>query len=177
MAEIIRITSEALQATVRRLLPSQQGFGDDLLASSVITPIIDLTPTAEGSSVPDYQAQAISFGNVTEFNVTNTTTALANSAGFWRFRGTFVEYTRDSGATTASFTISNGLSQKTIYRANQPALINNVYALNYDFTVFLRSGDSVSCTSGTIDTIVNGIYYQVADVNGDVNLPTGFTPQ
>ena len=42
MAEIIRITSEALQATIRRLLPSQTGFGDDLQATNLITPIIDL---------------------------------------------------------------------------------------------------------------------------------------
>ena len=49
MAQLISITSEALQATVRRLLPSQQGFGEDLQATTVVTPIIDLTPSAEGS--------------------------------------------------------------------------------------------------------------------------------
>ena len=50
--EITPITSEALQAVIRRLLPSQRGFGDDLQATNLITPIIDLTPTAEGSSIP-----------------------------------------------------------------------------------------------------------------------------
>ena len=51
MAQLISITSEALQATIRRLLPSQQGFGEDLQASNVITPVIDVTPTAEGLSL------------------------------------------------------------------------------------------------------------------------------
>ena len=45
MAQLINLTSEALQATIRRLLPSQQGFGEDLQATNVVTPIIDLTPT------------------------------------------------------------------------------------------------------------------------------------
>ena len=47
--EIITVNSEALEATVRDLLPSQNGFGSELQASNIITPIIDLTPTAEGS--------------------------------------------------------------------------------------------------------------------------------
>ena len=44
--EIITVNSEALQTTIRDLLPSQNGFGSELQASNVITPIIDLTATA-----------------------------------------------------------------------------------------------------------------------------------
>ena len=47
--EIITVNSEALQATVRNLLPSQNGFGSELQASNIITPVIDLTPSAEGT--------------------------------------------------------------------------------------------------------------------------------
>ena len=61
MAQITQITSEALQATIRRLLPSQQGFGEDLQASNVITPIIDLTPTAEGSSLSENLSTALAW--------------------------------------------------------------------------------------------------------------------
>ena len=49
--EIITVNSEALQEQIRDLLPSQNGFGSELQASNVITPIIDLTATAEGSSL------------------------------------------------------------------------------------------------------------------------------
>jgi hypothetical protein len=63
LPEITSVTSEALQATIRRLLPSQQGFGDDLQATNLITPIIDLTPTAEGSVLPTYLQTAIAFGS------------------------------------------------------------------------------------------------------------------
>ena len=87
MAQIIRITSEALQATIRRLLPSQQGFGEDLQASNVIQPIIDLTPTAEGSSVPSYLQRAAAYGSQTAFSVSNTTSSLVTGGGFYRIMG------------------------------------------------------------------------------------------
>jgi len=48
--EIITVNSEELQTQIRDLLPSQNGFGSELQASNVITPIIDLTAAAEGSS-------------------------------------------------------------------------------------------------------------------------------
>ena len=44
--EIITVNSEALQTQIRDLLPSQNGFGSELQASNVITPIIDLTAAA-----------------------------------------------------------------------------------------------------------------------------------
>lgn len=52
MAQVKPVTSEALQATVRRLLPSQNGFTEDLQASNVIIPTLNLTPSAEGSELP-----------------------------------------------------------------------------------------------------------------------------
>ena len=50
--EIITVNSEALQTQIRDLLPSQAGFGSELQATNVITPIIDLTSAAEGSGLP-----------------------------------------------------------------------------------------------------------------------------
>ena len=84
MAQIIRITSEALQATIRRLLPSQQGFGEDLQASNVIQPIIDLTPSAEGSETRQDLQSALAFGSVTLFQVFNGSSTVINTPGFFR---------------------------------------------------------------------------------------------
>ena len=56
--EIITVNSEQLQTTIRNLLPSQAGFGSELQASNVITPIIDLTASAEGSSTPEFLQRA-----------------------------------------------------------------------------------------------------------------------
>ena len=87
MSQIINITSEALQATIRRLLPSQQGFGEDLQASNVIMPVIDLTPTAEGSSVPANLQNASAYGSNTTFFANNSTNTLVTGGGFYRVIG------------------------------------------------------------------------------------------
>ena len=72
--EIITVNSEALETQIRDLLPSQNGFGSELQASNVITPIIDLTAAAEGSGLPTDLARAIAFGSQTAFDVSNTST-------------------------------------------------------------------------------------------------------
>lgn len=175
MAQLINITSEALQATIRRLLPSQQGFGEDLQASNVITPVIDLTPTAEGSSLPQYLQTALNFGGATEFEVANTTTALISTPGFYRVIGTISN--RNGGSdNNARFTISDGLSTKTIYGLKALNDSNTQpMAVSYDFTVFLDTGETLSATSGTNVGVLTGSVRQVADRYGTVVNPTGFT--
>ena len=70
--EVITVNSEALEAQIRDLLPSQRGFGSELQASNVILPIIDLTPTAEGSILRTDLQTALSFGSLTAFDANNT---------------------------------------------------------------------------------------------------------
>ncbi len=80
--EIITVNSEALQTQIRDLLPSQNGFGSELQASNVITPIIDLTAAAEGSGLPVDMQTALAFGSQTVFEAQNSTDVIANSPGF-----------------------------------------------------------------------------------------------
>jgi len=87
MAQIRQVVSESLQATIRDLLPSQQGFTEDLQASNVITPIIDLTPSAEGSTLQTDLQQALNFGGATAHSIANTTSTIINSPGFYRVTG------------------------------------------------------------------------------------------
>ena len=86
--EIITVNSEELQTQIRDLLPSQNGFGSELQASNVITPIIDLTRSAEGSGLPTVLQNALSFGSNTNFIAQNATVNLATSPGFYRVVGT-----------------------------------------------------------------------------------------
>ena len=172
--EIITINSEQLEATVRDLLPSQAGFGSELQASTVITPIIDLTATAEGTTTPESLQQAISFGSVTADNIINTTKALAASPGFWRFRGN-VSMTTSAAATAATIKITDGSTSKNILTSFGSAGAGNFQVQNYDFIVFLRAGDSVNGTSPNTSIQICNIYYQVAEVNGTLVNPVGFT--
>jgi hypothetical protein len=59
MAQQVKtITSEALEAAYRNLTPSQDGFTEDLMASNVVIPVLDLTASAEGATTPESLQQA-----------------------------------------------------------------------------------------------------------------------
>jgi hypothetical protein len=178
MAQLISITSEALQASIRRLLPSQQGFGEDLQASNVITPIIDLTPTAEGSALPDYLQTALAFDDLTAFNAQNGTATVANTPGFWRvFAGIGVRGNAPAD-NIGSFTISDGLSTKTIWGLAidnaDPAYAGSSQV---DFVVCLSAGETLSAVSNGPEAEILGSARQIATINGVLVDPSGFTPQ
>lgn len=175
MAQIIRITSEALQATIRRLLPSQQGFGEDLQASNVIQPIIDLTPTAEGTALPREYQEAFSHGGLTFFEAgSGSTTTIANTPGFYRIIGTATVIGPSSGSEAARLELSDGLSQKKMWVLAGLASTNTMVASNFDQIVFLDTGDSLLATT-TTNGAVNGGVRQVADRYGVLSNPPGFT--
>lgn len=170
MAEIVPVVSETLEAQVRDLLPSQRGFGEDLQASNVITPIIDLTAAAEGSGTPEMLQTAIAFGSQTGFSITNSAgTVIINTAGFYRLFGCS---SHDSTGGRTQFIMSDGLGNKTIWRADA-----NDALVQFDFIVFLRSGDSISGAANSSTCELTGSFRQIADVNGTLTNPVGFTPQ
>lgn len=178
MPQIRQVVSEALQSTVRRLLPSQQGFTEDLMATNVITPIIDLTPTAEGSQLPSYLQTASSFDDVTAFSAIGGSDVVANTAGFWRIQYAVSFTSASATAAKCSFTMSDGLSTKSLLvfewdaSTAEPAGSNNG-----EFYVFLTSGDSISAVSTTSLGKLYGHAIQVADVNGVLSTPAGFSQQ
>ena len=175
MAQITSITSESLQTKIRELLPSQQGFGEDLQASNVILPTIDLTATAEGTSTPISMQQAIAFGSITAFQAQGATDVIANTPGFYRIFGTVV-ISDSATAEAAEIQMSDGLTTKNVIRFRKDGTgMNGVQ--NYDFIVFLCVGDSISAISASADTFLSGCSRQVADVNGNLVNPSGFTLQ
>jgi hypothetical protein len=174
LPEITPITSEALQATVRRLLPSQRGFGDDLQATNLIQPIIDLTPTAEGSALPTDLARALSHGSNTFFDVSNTNTTLINTPGFWRIMFDIVVKT-DSTNNEAKIQLSDG---STTFNIVDFTMIASGTALrmnqHYDFIAYLDAGDSLIANSNATGAVITGSYRQVADKQGNIVNPVGF---
>lgn len=180
MAQVTSITSETLQAKIRELLPSQQGFGEDLQASNVILPVIDLTATAEGAGVPSYLQTALAFGSQTAFSqVGSGTTVIANSPGFYRI---FASANMDTANTnhTVALEMSDGLSTKTIWEmGNLPNTSTGTsFSVNIDVNVFLASGESVSavCNAASYTALVGSVR-QIATVNGTLVNPSGFSPQ
>lgn len=177
MAQLINITSEALQATVRRLLPSQQGFGEDLQATNVVTPIIDLTPTAEGSSVPSYLQTALAFGSQTRFVFNNNSGSIVSSPGFYRIFCNMVVGNNAGTVDNVQLQLTDGLSTKIIYEMIGGTGPSGYSSINLDFTVFLGPGESLTGSTNATSTFLAGSSRQVADTNGVLVNPSGFTPQ
>jgi len=172
------VTSEALQAKLRQLLPSQQGFGTDISASDTIIPIIDLTESAEGSSVAENLQTAIAFGNQTAFNVANTTSTLINTAGFYRVFGTAIRFYDGATAYDLSISLTDGLASKEILNFDTFATGTAGYTqAMFDFVVYLNSGESLTATSSNVVVYLTGSTRQIATVTGELVQPTGFTPQ
>lgn len=178
MAQITRVTSEALQATIRRLLPSQQGFGEDLEASNVITPIIDLTATAEGSALPTYLQTALNFGGATAFDANNSTATLANVAGFWRVTAGIVCKRDGSVDVSGQFFINDASSTKKLWSLElRSSSAEGYISENVDYTFYLRSGDTLFAKSSNANVRMVGSVRQVADINGNLVNPTGYTSE
>ena len=177
-SEIKNITSESLEAAYRALTPSQSGFTEDLMASNTIIPVLDLTANAEGTNVPQYQAQALAFGSQTAFEAQNATVVGANTAGFWRVTGSVGMGTSNGVTTKATISMTDGLSTKNVWVLGLGGAGGAQNAsVPFDLVLFLRSGDSFSVATDQGGGIIAGSYRQVADVNGVVVNPSGFTPQ
>jgi len=173
--EIITVNSEELQTQIRDLLPSQSGFGSELQATNVITPIIDLTAAAEGSGLPVSLQQAVAFGSQTAFKVFGTTTVLANSPGFYRIFGVSALRTTAGAGETNSFTMTDGLSVKTVWiHEFNSTTANDPSAIQFDFVVWLASGESISAVSSNAVNVIGGSHRQVADGQGTLVQPSGY---
>jgi len=178
LPQIIRITSEALQATVRRLLPSQQGFGLDLEATNVVTPIIDLTPTAEGSALPEMLQTALSFDDLTTFSITGGSSTIVSTPGFWRVYA-MLEVQHPAGSSVDNaLSINNGLSTKDIIStiSDNFGQDNTISTNIVDIVVLLTAGDSL-VGSTTARNNLNGVVRQIADINGNLVNPSGYTSE
>ena len=172
--EIITVNSETLQSQIRDLLPSQNGFGSELQASNVITPVIDLTAAAEGSSLEVSLAQAMAFGSITSFNVTNTTSTVANTAGWYRILGA-CSVENVSGATEGvEIQLTDGVTTKIVWSLQQVGVSSDQFvASQFDFIVALTSGDSLIVASDNANAIITGSVRQVADSAGNTVNPSG----
>jgi len=177
MAQLINITSEALQATIRRLLPSQQGFGEDLQATNVVTPIIDLTPSAEGSVLPSELQQAMAFDSQTAYAVQNGSQTIINSPGFYRVFGSCNLDYNNTTTLIGKFVMSDGVSTKNLIQYVAIAPADAAQIIPHDFIVFAQAGETLTVDSNGSRCIMHGSTRQIATVNGDLINPAGFVFQ
>ena len=174
-----RVTSEALEKKFRDTFPSQGGaeLVQDLYASGVIQPVIDFSSVAEGSVLATNLQTAWDFAT-TANQINNTTTVVANNAGFYKVDLTWA-YEPSSGTVSAPLRLelNDGSTTKPIWAVSGIVLtaVNETVAGGNDtFYVFLRSGDSLQGVSTTTAATLDVFSRQVADLNGNLSNPLGF---
>ena len=173
--EIITVNSETLQTQIRDLLPSQNGFGSELQASNVITPIIDLTAAAEGSTLPISLQQALAFGSQTSTSVTATSTNIITSPGFYRVFGTADILGGAGGADEASIDQTDGVTTKELFVVSENQGGSNQYThLPFDFIVWNDAGITTLARTSTVNSQLFVTVRQVADSEGNAVNPSGF---
>jgi len=173
--EIITVNSEELQSQIRDLLPSQNGFGSELQATNVITPIIDLTSAAEGSGLPYNLQTAIAFGSNETFAVAGATTLIINSPGFYRVVGT--SCIEEGGPQHfTKIIMSDGLSTKDVWAHFVPGsgTPSAVTTASYDLVFWLRPGETISIGTNTGQATMAGSHRQLATGDGTLVQPVGF---
>ena len=172
-----RVTSEALEAKYRQVFPAQAGAEliQDLYASGVIQPVIDFSSVAEGSVLPQNLQTAWDFATG-HTSVGNAVTTVITNTGFWQVDLNGVCSVTSAGNENGYVQISDGIGNKVIWEFNAPAVSGNphVFLPEGKFVVFLRSGDSLVVGAST-RTIMDVWYRQIADVNGTLVNPLGFT--
>jgi len=172
MAQEFQINSSAIESKINQLLPSQGGFGAgvDFSASTMVIPIVDLTETAEGSDVRLDLQTSLSHNVVTSFDVTNTTTTLVNTTGYYRVFGTCNHFATSS-SVVGSILISDGSTDKTLISWFTDSSSTSGDSNQFDFNVFLRAGDSLKAFSFSTNTVLRGCTRQIADIDGNLTNP------
>ena len=175
MTQQFRIESESLRDKINSLLPSQNrgGIGVDLSGSTTVIPIIDLTETAEGSSLRQDLQTSLSLVSVTSHAVANTTTTIINTTGYFRIFGTVSMSSVSGGARSGNISITDGTTTKVLFAIdNNTATSTTTFTSTpYDFITLLQAGDSVTITSSNAVVEFIGVSRQIADLSGNLVNP------
>lgn len=171
MAQEFTIKSEDIESKINQLLPSQGGFGAgvDFSASTMVVPIVDLTETAEGSALRQDLQSSLSLTSVTAFNVSNTTSTLINTTGYFRVFGTAGT---SSNVNSQRFSLTDGTTTKIIIDFGAGHSGGTALQIaTYDFIVLLQAGESLTATSSASAFSIIGCTRQIADLSGNLVNP------
>ena len=172
MAQEFTIKSQQIEDKINQLLPSQGGFqpGVDFSASTMVIPIVDLTETAEGSSLRQDLQSALSF-NSEVYSVNNTTTTIINTTGYYQILNTFTGQPSSTAGKEGTINLTDGVTTKALYKLRLPSSSNlSLIADTKSVIVFVQAGQSI--TIGADNTVImSGSARQIADINGNLINP------
>lgn len=170
MAQEFTIKSTTIEDKINQLLPSQGGFGAgvDFSASTMVIPIVDLTETAEGSTLRQDLQRSLSLTSVTAYSATSGTTTIINTTGYYKVIGSYTGYT--GSVANAQLQLTDGTTTKTFinYRISSSGYANQIHN-NFEHNILLKAGESFQIVASNIQ--VYGSTRQIADLSGNLVNP------
>lgn len=175
MAQEFTIKSSEIEDKINQLLPSQGGFqpGVDFSASTMVVPIIDLTEAAEGSALRADIQRSLSLTSVTDFSVSNTTTTVLNTTGYYLFNTVVHGTAVSTGNQTATINITDGTTTKAlrVYVIEDQTTTTPQANIIDSFDVLVKAGDSIQIISSSSNITVSGLFRQIADLSKNLVNP------
>ena len=182
MAQEFTIKSEKIESKINQLLPSQGGFapGVDFSASTMVIPVVDLTEVAEGSSLRADLQTSVDVGNTYTALTTNTNSDLGLTPGFYSCNMTIYRSLFNMNSAFLGLRqkdTSSGAYTNLIGHTTPSEITNNhgAASFTFQFNVFLKVGFDLNLINATTFTSVTLSTRQIADVNGNLTNPLGFT--
>jgi hypothetical protein len=171
MAEEFTIKSQQIEDKINQLLPSQGGFqpGVDFSASTMVIPIVDLTETAEGSSLRQDLQTAFSH-TASDINTnTSGTDDLVTTTGYYRV---LYSYFSEGTPGEASIFINDGATSKAIVKLKSSLSGSSYYIVPVtgEVIVLLQAGDTLRSNVSGSSTLVTTTR-QIADLQGNLVNP------
>ena len=169
---------EAIEEDLNSNFPSQ-GQGNPPLyysLSEVVVPTYSINSVTEGSGLPENLQTAWDFSTGSLSTATSGTTTFINNTGFWLVDVNAAAL--GSSAQSAKILLDDGIGTKTVWAMRTPGAASAIgnSASENKFVVFLRSGDSLKLTLSGSNIIAIDLWYrQIADLNGNLVNPLGFS--
>lgn len=169
---------EAIEEDLNSNFPSQ-GQGNPPLyysLSEVVVPTYSINNVAEGTSLPENLQTAWDFSTGSVQKTSAGATTFISNPGFWQIDLTVSANTSTSDRG-ADISLSDGLTSKKIWDFGSEATGGTTAATSSfesKFVVFVRSGDDVVVT-GDANLYLAIWYRQIADINGNLINPLGFS--
>ena len=172
MAQEFTIKSQDIEDKINQLLPSQggQGAGIDLSASTMVIPVVDVTESAEGSSLRQDLQTASSFSS-TNVECVGADKLLVNTTGYYKC---VVSYTLNIGGANnfVRLYIDDGTTEKQVFRSKSyTSGTNGATESNLQLVVFLSAGKELRAESNNTSSSICVSTHQIADVNGNLVNP------
>ena len=135
----------------------------------MVIPIVDLTETAEGSQLRSDLQTSLSLNSITAFSVSNTTSTLINTTGYFRVKGNAGGTHSGAGFNSAWFRLTDGTTTKVLQQYPFPDGMN---VQMYDFIIYLTAGQSLTLQTDSTNVTSVGVTRQIADLQGNLVSPT-----